>query len=166
MKNAYETRGNDVAITLQDGVTTYIEKCDLPLMKKATALYASYDKTLPGYYVTCYIEGRMVRITTYLMNTPPGLEVDHIDRNTLNNRRTNLRVVTHSVNVHNQRIRPNNTSGYKGVSWVPHCKKYRARIQFNGKKVHLGMFNDPKDASTAVEVARCKYIGGAICTNI
>jgi hypothetical protein len=164
MKNGYEIQGNDVFIVLGDKLVTVLNKSDLPLLECVTALYTSYDQTLNGYYVMCYVDGKMLRLTTYLLQPGKGLEVDHIDRDTLNNRRCNLRVVTHSVNVHNQRLRPDNTSGYKGVSWVPHCRKYRARIQLDGKKVHLGMFDDPKEASLAVEAVRNKYVGGVLCT--
>lgn len=92
------------------------------------------------------------------MQPPDDMHVDHINRNTLYNRRKNLRIVTPSVNMHNQRKRKDNTSGFKGVSYVKHCKKYRARIQINGKYVYLGMFNSAKQAAEAVEAVRGDYL--------
>lgn len=65
---------------------------------------------------------------------------DHINRDGLNNRSSNLRRVTNRGNSENKR---NNTTGYVGVIWDKEYKKFVARIRFNGKNVYLGGFNDP-----------------------
>lgn len=79
--------------------------------------------------------------------------VDHIDGNGLNNRRSNLRTATHSQNMFNQRTGRANTSGFKGVSWHKDMAKWEAHIQANGKKVNLGYFSSPEDASNARKAA-------------
>ena len=61
---------------------------------------------------------------------------DHINHDTLDNRRQNLRIVSRSQNCSNRRIRSDNTSGFKGVSLFQ--GKYRARIMSCGKMVFLG----------------------------
>lgn len=97
------------------------------------------------------IGSRLNRHTMYLhhfvMGQPPkGKETDHINHNGLDNRRENLRFVTHGQNLMNQRMKRNNTSGYKGVS---RCgNSWKAQIQLNGKHIHLGYFK------TKIEAAR------------
>lgn len=73
-------------------------------------------------------------------------EVDHIDLNPLNNRRSNLRLATKRQNKTNQRTYKNNTSGYKGVSWNASKRKWHARISKEGKVIHLGFFDSPEEA--------------------
>ena len=63
----------------------------------------------------------------------PDEEVDHIDRNILNNLPSNLRIVNKSKNQHNSGMRKNNTSGIKGVSFDKDSGKWRANICIDGK---------------------------------
>lgn len=72
-----------------------------------------------------------------------GEVVDHIDMNTLNNTRQNLRVASAAQNSQNQRKSQRNKSGYKGVSWSKVMRKWTAFIAFNGKNYCLGYFDDP-----------------------
>lgn len=67
--------------------------------------------------------------------------VDHIDNNPLNNNVNNLQLITHRLNNSKDR---KNVSGYTGVYWERN--KWRARLNFNGKKIHLGYFTDKYDA--------------------
>lgn len=71
-------------------------------------------------------------------------EVDHKDRNRLNNRRRNLRVLGHSANLHNRGAY--GSSGVAGVSWDKRKKKWRAEIGRNGKRAWLG-YHDTKEAA-------------------
>ena len=84
-----------------------------------------------------------------LMGDPKGLEVDHIDGNGINNRRSNLREATKAQNRHNQRVSIANSSGYKGVSWHKSCDKWHARIKRDGKSQHLGLFKTAEAAHAA-----------------
>lgn len=74
--------------------------------------------------------------------------VDHINRNTYDNRWCNLRAVTHSENIRNAKIAKNNKSGYKNVSLLR--GKWRARGIFYNRHFHLGLFNCPTAAFIAV----------------
>lgn len=84
-----------------------------------------------------------------LMGNPKGLQVDHIDGDGLNNRRSNLRLATASQNMCNQRLTARNTSGFKGVSWHGRSAKWQSHIMLHGKSHNLGQFNCPTAAHFA-----------------
>lgn len=86
-------------------------------------------------------------------------EVDHINLNSLDNRRTNLRLANRSQNVSNQGKPKTNTSGFKGVSWYKANRKYVARIKFHQKNIHLGYFDDPYEAHMAYQRAAQDLFG-------
>jgi hypothetical protein len=82
----------------------------------------------------------------YLLNAESGMEVDHINCNTLDNRKENLRICTHEQNTQNTKIHKDNKSGYKGVYYAKWAHKYRAEIQHFGKRVKLGYFDTAENA--------------------
>lgn len=88
------------------------------------------------------------------------LEIDHINGDSLDNRKINLRIVTHAENIRNQRKLPkNNTSGHMGVYWSPRNKNWIARIKTNNKTIHLGCFQNIEDAIEARKKGEIKYFG-------
>ncbi len=73
--------------------------------------------------------------------------IDHINGNGLDNRLCNLREVTQQQNNQNHRKPPkHNTSGFLGVSFFKAGNKFAAHINIDGKKKHLGYFDDPEKA--------------------
>jgi hypothetical protein len=92
-------------------------------------------------------KGTMLRMHRVIVDAPAGMDVDHISRDTLDNRRSNLRVCEHFQNTRN-RVKLN-TSLYKGVH--PHQKRWRARITVNGKTLHIGCFTDQAEAALAYD---------------
>lgn len=89
--------------------------------------------------------------------SPEGTVPDHIDGDTLNNRRANLRHATHSESTRNRSLHSNNTTGFRGVS---RQKKYFcAFIMVNSKSFYLGHFKTAEKASEAYEAAALKYHG-------
>lgn len=81
---------------------------------------------------------------------PDDMTVDHIDGDKLNNRWSNLRVVTQAVNNQNLRsARVGSKSGLIGAHWNKQDKKWQAGIRINGKNVHLGKFDTPEEAHAA-----------------
>jgi hypothetical protein len=72
--------------------------------------------------------------------------VDHINRNRLDNRRSNLRLCSHQENMMNQGKAQSNKSGYKCVYWAMNEQKYRSKFRYNGKWYSVGYFDDPKEA--------------------
>ena len=110
-----------------------------------------------GYYVVSIKQKnpevhRLIAKTFLFFEDDKKDQVDHIDRNKKNNDLLNLRYVSRSENMRNTGVWKTNTSGYKGVS----CEKgkYRASITVNGKKKHLGYFNNKDDANEAY----CNYL--------
>ena len=92
----------------------------------------------------------------YMTGLDPVTEIDHKDRNPLNNSFDNLRDVTHKENLENTGVRSDNTSGFKGVSWNSEDGKWAGKIQHIGKTIFIGNFNTPEEASEAVEAMRDK----------
>jgi len=84
-------------------------------------------------------------------------EVDHINGQRDDNRLANLRNVSKKVNQENGAKRVNNTSGYPGVSWSRLHSKWRAQINHNGRKIHIGLFGCKIDAHKAYLKAKKKY---------
>lgn len=93
-------------------------------------------------------------------------EVDHIDRDKLNNCRENLRVATRKQNARNRPIQANNTSGYRGVSFDNAQGKWVATIWVEGGNIKLGRFIDIIDAAKAYNDAAVKYHGEFASLNI
>lgn len=87
------------------------------------------------------------------------LIVDHIDRNGLNNQRSNLRLCNTSQNIANSGPRTNNTSGFKGVYFCNQTRKWRAEIKYLGKKKCLGRYATKVEAALAYNVGAKQYFG-------
>ncbi len=118
-------------------------------------------------YVMTNLKGTTVKIQNFITGINPNIEklIDHRDGNPLNNRKSNYRLCTSAENIKNAKIRADNTSGYKGVCWKKDNKKWMARIMFNKKRVHLGVFNDKTDAAKAYNSAAIKHFGEFACQN-
>lgn len=78
-------------------------------------------------------------------------EIDHIDRNKLNNKIENLRSVTKAENVANQKIRTDNTSGVRGISWNKSTKKWLVLKQQNNVRKYLGLFDSLELAKKSLD---------------
>lgn len=91
----------------------------------------------------------------FILGVGPEVEIDHRDRNTLNNQRDNLRPCTHAQNVRNVGPRKDNSSGYKGVTWDKENNKWRAQIG----RVKLGRFSNVIEAAHAYD-AKAKELYG------
>src|SRR5689334_17935724 len=87
-------------------------------------------------------EGRKVLLLhRILVNCPDDKIVDHIDGNTFNNCKSNLRICNTKQNNFNKKPYKNSSSKYKGVSWAKHINKWVAAIEIDGVGKNLGSFN-------------------------
>ncbi len=89
----------------------------------------------------------------------PKDQIDHKDRNGLNNRIANLRESNQTLNQRNQRRNVNNKTGFRGVSWHKGRRGWQAAIYMSRKKIHLGVFKTIPEAAAARAAAEMKYWG-------
>jgi hypothetical protein len=137
---------------------------DSKLNEKARALIDVDDVSKVKDIKWCF--DRYVRSTTihstlhrFLLNITDKNPIDHINGNTLDNRKSNLRVCTTSQNAMNQKLSTRNKSGYKGIFWDKHRNKWRVTIVINGQQTGLGRFNTLEEAIQARKEAVEKYYG-------
>lgn len=116
-----------------------------------------------GYCAAHHERKGTVRIHRVLMGFPP-FAIDHIDRNRLNNRRSNLRVCTNAQNQANRVALPH-SSRFKGVTLQRRTGRYEAQIVSKGRKIHLGTFATEEDAAKAYDAAARNEWGEFARTN-
>ena len=115
------------------------------------------------YYARRAVQKNNVRTVIYMhrdifsLITYNGKMVDHMNHNGLDNRRENLRICTAAENSYNRVSTVNSTSKYKGVYWCKGRRRWRARIAFNDKFMHLGYFINETDAAKVYNEAALKY---------
>ena len=97
--------------------------------------------------------------TAFIENPDNKQNVDHINHDKLNNHISNLRWATVSENNQNTSIGIRNTSGIIGVSFHKPSQKWRAQIDADGRRIHLGYFINKDDAIVARENAEIYHFG-------
>lgn len=109
-----------------------------------------------GYAVRCkYVSPKNLTILMHreVLKTPEGFDTDHINRDKLDNRVSNLRIATRSQNMLNSEISVANTSGFKGVHYYKSRDTYQVYIHLNGKRTHLGYFKNIEQAAAVYQEA-------------
>lgn len=112
-------------------------------------------------YVGTHIGGRIVYLHKFLMMNPPGTVVDHINHDTLDNTRENLRIATLAENQQNRKgEQSNNSTGYRNVVPLKNGK-FRVELQKEGKKIIVGSsFKTAEEANEAAIKARQIHFKG------
>ena len=87
----------------------------------------------------------------FILNCKIKIDVDHIDGNSLNNSKSNLRLCTHAENLMNQKPQKGKTSIYKGVTFNKNAKKFLCQIMKSNKHIYLGLFVDEVEAAKAYD---------------
>lgn len=95
----------------------------------------------------------------FIVNCPNDKVVDHINGNSLDNRRENLRITDIRHNSINKKVMGNSKSGITGVTWNKYHKKWRATIVVDGKCKYLGYFDSIEEASKVRKEAEINYFG-------
>ena len=141
-------------------------KCRLNYNQGSGKFFWLVDDSIAGYvcgtgYVSITLNGRSYRADRlawlYVHGHMPKNQIDHINGIRSDNRIINLRDVTGAENCKNSKIASNNTSGFKGVEWIPSRNKWRALITSKGKKINVGSHSCKIDAVAAVMKARREY---------
>ncbi len=109
---------------------------------------------------------RAVFMHRVVAGAAPGQFVDHVNGDTLDNRRENLRLCTAAENARNVRSSKNQKrGGFKGVAWHPKAKKWQAHIRVDRRNVYLGLHATPEDAARAYDRAAAERFGAFAALN-
>lgn len=167
MKNLYKVCGDITIIYINRPSEGLILEClidteDLPLLESYTGAWVVKKDESRGYYAMTSKGQSMHRL---IMDAPRNLVVDHINHNTIDNRKSQLRLSTARDNARNRKGASKlNKSGIRGVGWCPNLGKWRAVIYVNGRNTHLGYYEDKYEAGRVSTKARLHYFGSA-CVN-
>jgi hypothetical protein len=146
-------------IPLNHGKQTIIDIEDYDKIKHLN-LWAFNCKNERWYVCYCNDEHKNTFLPRLLLDTTN--EVDHINGDGLDNRKSNLRIVTRSQNLQNSR-KPRRIKGcsskYKGVCWDKLTKKWRAQITFNYHVKYIGLFENEVEAAEAYDKVALEMFG-------
>ena len=130
--------------------------------------HSGWVPNIQNYYIMAtqrYKENdKSIQKTIYLniiaTDPPEGMKVDHINHDSLDNRKRNLRVISNEENIKNRKSRNrNNTSGYRNVAYLKKTQTYVVQLQIDGKCVKFGEFDDVHEAGRIANEMREKYYG-------
>jgi hypothetical protein len=142
-------------IQLTQGQFALIDEEDFERLSKFSWI-ASFTPLMNGFYAKRWNGIYMHR---EVMGVDGKLVVDHVNHNILDNRKSNLRVITHQQNMFNRKLHRNNSSGVAGVSFVPRRNSWEVRISIDGKETFLGSRKEKTDAIQLRLEAEKKHYG-------
>jgi hypothetical protein len=168
-KNIREVRveGNIAFVALTKGYEAVIDISDVPLVFQWN-WYAKEDNRRDGTFGCVYAQRneylgkrkqRTILMHRIISGAVYGEEVDHRDRNGLNNVRSNLRVATKSTNQRNKFAPRRSASGHVGVVWNKSASKWQVSIGVDGARKYIGLFVNINDAMAARRQAEVQYWG-------
>lgn len=141
-------------IPLTDGKVCKIDEEDYEWVKQFSwRLCRGYASRDPGKRRGI----RYIALHREIMKTPTGMYTDHINRDPLDNRKSNLRICTQSENQANRTVSRNNKLGIKGVIFSKN--RFVASVKFQGKRKSLGSFKTVEEATLAYNEGAKKLHG-------
>lgn len=169
MKNLYEIRGDETAIFINCYIgvlETIISTSQLERVCEFTnSWFAQYNQKTKSFYAMGkfpIIKGekpKQIGLHRWIMESPKGLEVDHINHDTLDNTIENLRILTTAENQQNRKGAPSNsTSVVRGVHWHKHSESWTVQVIVSGKKMSFGYYRDKNIAEKVAIEMRRKYM--------
>lgn len=133
-------------------------------------LWYAHKGSLGTFYAcaTKYPNGKQTRLAIHreIMRPQIGMVVDHINHNTLDNRKSNLRVCTPQQNQFNQQRKHTTRPGRKGVYFFKKTGKWDSQICLDGRNKHLGYFLTDIEAAQAYDNAAKTHFGEFACLNL
>lgn len=163
--NRFVIRGDHAVLLIDHLGSTREVLMDLEDLESVTRHRWCIARTSPRYLQVrrnAWVEGqqRTEILARFLMDAPDGMFVDHINRNPLDMRRHNMRVVKPSLNNQNRGPGRNNKTGLRGVTLTG--GKFIARVNFQKKIHNLGTFDTPEKAAEAARLFRIAIMPGVV----
>lgn len=121
---------------------------------------ASWSNYTNSFYAISNDKGSTIKMHREVLCAPKQCLVDHKrSGQTLDNRKSNLRLANRFQNCHNRRMLKSNTSGFRGVTRNTKTNKWRAKININGKMIHLGYYEISLNAAQTYDKAAFDHYG-------
>lgn len=145
-------------IELTQGLHAIVDDDDFAALAKHKWT-AQFNKSRTVVYAIRESRAGRVYMHRLLAGAGRGEVVDHVNRNGLDNRRKNLRLVTRGQNKLNSPLPKNNKSGFRGVTFDAKKNRWRAFIGYGGALHYLGSFENVEDAARAYDEAATLHHG-------
>lgn len=177
MRNQYRTEGEITYIRLKYRNRVFWAKIDTEDLDRCQK-YTWFIKPRPhkAHYIQTTVElgtvngvrkCKKIYLHRLVMNAKKGEYVDHINHDTFDVRKSQLRICTNQENTRFRRkSRGSFSSSFKGVSWDKRIAKWISRIYFNNKSKYLGHFNKEIDAAKKYNMAAKKFFGDFAVLNV
>jgi hypothetical protein len=168
IKNDYEIRDGYVVVFYtnrkQEDFEMLFDLDDLEKLKELPySIFAAFINV--GYYAATteylgMVDGKpkykTIFMHRYVMGFPKQL-IDHVNHETLDNRKQNLKLSDKKANAINRRLNKNNTTGYRNVT--RYKDRFIVQLQINGKNKVFGKFDDVHEAGAFAELMREIHYG-------